>query len=93
LTISECGDSVEQAAAVADRRDTQLAQVLSREPAQARQFVVAERGRVLFEPEAAQPFGHFHWSCPETASLVNHYNSGAAFCLLTPPFPRDTFSR
>jgi hypothetical protein len=31
-TITECGDSVEQAAAVADRRNSKLAQILRRQP-------------------------------------------------------------
>ena len=67
---------------MADRRDTQLAQVLSREPAQNLPInvVVAERGHILLEPEAAQPFDHIHGSCLETASLGNHYNLSAVFC-------------
>jgi hypothetical protein len=34
-------------------------------------IILAQRGRVLFEPEAAQPFGHIHRSCPQTADLGN----------------------
>jgi hypothetical protein len=34
LALAQRGDGVEQAAAMADGRDTQVAQVLSREPAQ-----------------------------------------------------------
>jgi len=43
----------------------QLAQVLSREAAQNLliDVVVAERGHISFEPEAAQPLGHIHVSC------------------------------
>jgi hypothetical protein len=33
----------------------------------------------LFEPEAAQPFGHIHTNRPKLASRGNHYNPGAAF--------------
>jgi hypothetical protein len=42
--------------------------------------VVTERGPIFFEPEAAQPSGHIHRSCSETASLADHYNSSAEFC-------------
>ena len=65
LVLAQRGDCVEQAAAMADRRDTQLAQVLSREPAQKLPInvVVAERGHISFEPEAAQPSDHIHGSC------------------------------
>src|ERR1700674_1027732 len=47
-------DGVEQPTAVADRPDAELAQILARQPAQnlAVNVVVAERGRILFEPEA-----------------------------------------
>src|SRR6516164_970422 len=43
--------------------------MLTRQPTQNLpvNVVVAEPGRILFEPEAAQPFGHIHRSCPETA--------------------------
>src|SRR5207253_736046 len=64
-TTSERRDGVEQSAAMADRRDTQLAQILGRQPRQNLpvNVVVAKRGHILFEPEAAQPFGHIHWNC------------------------------
>ena len=64
------GDGVEQASAVADRRDAQLAQILGCQPAQHLpvNVVVAERGRVLFEPETAQPPTYIHWSRPKPAS-------------------------
>ena len=54
-----------------DRRDTEFAEILARQPAQnfPVDVVVAERGRVLFEPETAQPFGHIHRYRSETASL------------------------
>ncbi len=70
---TECGDRVKHSAAVADRRDAELAQILARQPAQNLlvNVVVAERGRILFEPKPAQPFGHIHRS---------HYSPGAVFC-------------
>jgi len=60
----------------------QLAQVLSREAAQNLliDVVVAERGHISFEPEAAQPSDHIHGSCLTTASVRNHYNLSAVFC-------------
>jgi len=47
---------------VADRRDTQRAQIFGRQPAQYLpvDVVGAERGQIFFEPEPAQPFGHIH---------------------------------
>jgi len=64
-------DSIEQSAAMPDRRDTEFAEILARQPPQnfPVDVVVAECGRVLFEPETAQPFGHIHTCRPETASL------------------------
>jgi len=55
---AERSDSVEDSAAVADRHDAELTQILGRQPPQHLpvNVVLAERGRVLFEPEAAQPF-------------------------------------
>jgi len=54
-----------------DRRDTEFAEILARQPPQnfPVDVVVAECARVLFEPETAQPFGHIHTCRPETASL------------------------
>jgi hypothetical protein len=45
---------------VPDRRDTELAQIppVSRPRNLVVNVVVVERGRILFEPEAAQLFGH-----------------------------------
>ena len=67
---------------MADRRNTELAQILNRQPAQNLPInvVVTEHGLISLEPKAAEPFGHFHMSRLETASLANHYNSDAAFC-------------
>jgi hypothetical protein len=67
---------------VPDRRDPKLTQVFARQSTQNLpvDVVIAERGRVLFKPEAAQPFGHIHRSRPETASLKDHYNPGVAIC-------------
>ena len=50
-----------------DRRDTEFAEILARQPPQnfPVDVVVAECGRVLFEPETAQPFGHIHTCRPE----------------------------
>ena len=55
----------------------QLAQVLSREAAQNLliDVVVAERGHISFEPEAAQPLGHIHVSSLKTSSLGDHYKA------------------
>jgi len=82
LSITQCGDGIEQPAAVTDRRDAKLAQIVGRKPVQHLpvNIVIAERGHVLFEPEAAQPFGHIHRSCPETASLGDHYTPAVALC-------------
>jgi len=62
---------------MADRRNTELAQILNRQPAQNLPInvVVTEHGLISLEPKAAEPFGHFHMSRLETASLANHYNS------------------
>ena len=62
LTIAERRDGVDQTPAVADRRDAELAQILGRQPPQNLpvDIVVAERGRILVEPEIAQPLGHIH---------------------------------
>ena len=59
---AERADSIEQPAAMADGCDPKLAQILRRQPAQVLSVdvVVAERGRILFQPEAAQPSGHIH---------------------------------
>ena len=72
MVIAECDDGVEQSTAVADRRDTELAQILARQPAQHLpvNVVAAESGPILFEPEPTQPFGHIHRSCPETAEIL-----------------------
>src|SRR5215470_1804205 len=58
-----------------NRCDAELAEILAGQPAQYLPInvIVAERGRILLEPEAAQPFGHIHRSCPGTASLGKHY--------------------
>jgi len=50
---------------MADRVDAKFAQILGRQPAQDLpvDVVLAKRGRVLLEPEAAQPFGHVHRNC------------------------------
>jgi hypothetical protein len=62
VAIAESGDRVKQAAAVADRRDAEIAQIVAGQPAQNLpvNVVVAERWRILFEPEVPQPFGHIH---------------------------------
>jgi len=59
---------------VTNRRDAEFAQIIARQPPQNLPInvVVAERGPILFEPKAAQPFGHIHRSRPETASLGDH---------------------
>jgi hypothetical protein len=65
----------------ADRRDTELAQIppVSRRRNLVVNVVVVERGRILFEPEAAQLFGHIHRNSPKRQSLGNQYHPGAAF--------------
>ena len=70
-SIGQRGNGIEQPAAVPDRRNSELTQILARESVENLPInvMVTERGRVLFEPKAAQPFGHIHRSCPETASL------------------------
>jgi hypothetical protein len=67
---------------VPDGRDTELAQIspVSRRKNLVVNVVVVERGRILFEPEAAQPFGRIHRNSPKRASRGNHYNPGVAFC-------------
>jgi hypothetical protein len=62
VAIADSGDGVKQAAAVADRRDAEIAQIVACQPAQNLpvNVVVAERWRILFEPEVPQPFGHIH---------------------------------
>ena len=62
VPIDESGDRVKQAAAVADRRNAEIAQIVAGQPAQNLpvNVVVAERWRILFEPEVPQPFGHIH---------------------------------
>jgi len=82
LCVLERCNGIEQPAAVPDRRDPEIAQILGRQPAQnlTINIVVTERRRVLFEPETAKPFGDVHRCCPDTASLGDHYNPGAEFC-------------
>jgi hypothetical protein len=82
LNIPQRRDGIEQSAAVPDRSNTELTQILARESTQNLPInvVVVERGPIFFEPEAAQPFSHIHRSCSETASLGDHYNPGAEFC-------------
>src|SRR5262249_27462063 len=82
LYVPQSGNGIEQPATVTNRRDTELAQILARESTQNLPInvVVAERGLILFEPEASQPFGHIHRSCPEATSLGDHYNPGVALC-------------
>jgi hypothetical protein len=77
---TERGDGAEQSAAVADRCHAERLQILARQPAQNLlvNVVVAERGQISFEPEAAQPFGHIHRNCIGTASLRIHYNPNTA---------------
>jgi hypothetical protein len=62
LGRAERGDGVEHSAAMTDRGDAQLAQILGREPAQyvLVNVVGAEPGYVLLEPKPAQPFGYIH---------------------------------
>jgi hypothetical protein len=76
--LPEGPDRVKQPPAVTDRCDTQLAQILGREPTQdlSVNIVVAERWPVLFEPEAAQPFGHIHSNCLERASCIELSTTG-----------------
>jgi hypothetical protein len=60
--LSEGGNRVEHAAAMADQRDAEVPQVIG---GQARQYapidrIVAERGGILFEAETAQPITDIH---------------------------------
>jgi hypothetical protein len=74
-----------------NRCDAELAEILAGQPAQYLPInvIVAERGRISLEPEAAQPFGHNHRSCPGTASLSKHYTPDAAIC----PALREVLAR
>jgi hypothetical protein len=58
----ERGDRTEQPAAMADRGDAELAQILGRQLRQnlAVDVIVAEVRRILLKPEPAQPFGQIH---------------------------------
>ena len=60
--LPQGGDSVEEPAAVAERADAQLLQVLCGHPAQdlAVDVIVAEKLGVLFEAQAAQPHRYIH---------------------------------
>jgi hypothetical protein len=70
-----------------DRRDTEFAEILARQPPQnfPVDVVVAECGRVLFEAETVQPFGHIRRYRPETTSLgpINRRH-----CILSRPRER-----
>src|SRR5262249_43117732 len=70
LSIRQRGNGIEQPAAVPDRCNAELTQILARESAQNLPInvLVTKPGPILFEPESAQPFGHIHRICPETAS-------------------------
>jgi hypothetical protein len=89
----ELGDRVEQAAAVADRRNAQLPQIFRRQPAQDLpvDIVGAEREQILVRPETAQPFRNVHCNsrgrmsprsitAPPTPSVQDGREKRAASC-------------
>jgi hypothetical protein len=79
---AERGNGVEQSAAMANRGDPKLAKVLGRQPAQyfPVNVVVAERGLILLEPEAAQPFAYIHSRSPKNGWPRIPLQSGSPFC-------------
>jgi len=82
LVIAEHCDGVEHATTMADRRDAKLAQVLGRQTVQNLPIdvVIAEGGRVSFEPEAAQPFCNIHSIRPKLARRGADYIPSMTFC-------------
>jgi hypothetical protein len=78
--LSERGDRVEHAAAMADQRDAEVPQILA---GQARQYtgvdrVVAERRSVLFEAEIAQPITDIHRAIVGGFAAVGYSAASAA---------------
>ncbi len=68
LPLAEGRDRVEQSTPMADRGYAGSAQILGCQPAQnfPVDIIVAKHGRILSEPESAEPLGHIHRNCPKT---------------------------